>query len=68
MTDQEIQDDGYDCGFFDREPNWEMLDGLDENQRDLWQKFADEGAADQKDEAASAVADFHAMASIYGYD
>jgi len=68
MTDQEIQENGYDCGFFDKEPNWEMLDLLDENQRELWTKSADEGGNDQRDEAASAIADFHVMGSVYGYD
>ena len=65
MTDQEIQDNGYDCGFFDKEPNWEMLDLLDENQRDLWAKSAKEGMSDQLDDAAAAIADYHVMC---GYD
>jgi hypothetical protein len=68
MTDQKIKDNGYDCGFFGTEPDWKMLDSLDDNQRDMWQDSADEGGRDQRDEASSAIADYHVMGSIYGYD
>ena len=66
MTDQEIKDHAYDCGFYGTTPP--CLDWMNLDQRELWDTFHEEGRRDEQDEAACAYADYHAECSIYGYE
>lgn len=66
MTDQEIKDHAYQCGFYGT--TFFHLDQLTVDQRELWDASFEEGRSDEQDEAAAANADYHVMGSIYGYD
>lgn len=66
MTDQEIQDQAYDCGFYRTTPP--CLAHLTDDQKEIWDRWFAEGQTDERDEAASAIADYHVMGSVYGYD
>ena len=66
MTDQEIKDHAYECGFYGT--TFFHLDQLTVEQRELWDAYFEEGRSDERDEAAAANADWHTECSVYGYD
>ena len=66
MTDQEIKDNAYKCGFYGTTPP--CLAHLTVYERELWDASFEEGRSDERDEAAAANAEYHVECSIYGYD
>ena len=59
MTDQEIKDHAYQCGFYGT--TFFHLDQLTVEQRELWDASFDEGRSDEQREL------WDAECSIYGY-
>jgi hypothetical protein len=66
MTDQEIKDHAFDCGFYGTTPP--CLDWMNLDQREIWDAFFEEGRKEEQECAREAMHDYHVQCSIYGYD
>jgi hypothetical protein len=66
MTDQEIKDHAFDCGFYGTTPP--CLDWMNLDQREIWDAFFEEGRKEEQECAREAEHDYHVQCSIYGYD
>jgi hypothetical protein len=66
MTDQEIKDNGYHCGFFGTTAP--CLAHLTAYERELWDAAFDEGRRDELECAAEADGAWREHCSVYGHD